>query len=304
MKIFIPLTAVALLIGACSSDKASGKKESQNNTANDSTQTTTMSDTNTTIPYEEAVKPVSSLAIATPSLKESLAFYTKLGFRVVFEDSNPYPFAWITDSSVLIGLFEDGGNWRGMTLWTEDHAAAAAEWEGAGFILDTEDNGPDMSVVLPPDSMIGIAFSSAGNPLPEMKLSNFGTLMKHDQLNNPEAYVNPNLGAFGEYALPVKELQAAFELWKAVGWEGQIMEYGEPYAIMQKDQLVVGLHQTEEFTSPGITYFCKEAAEKAKNLQDSGITSIEPMGSDDMENASNFIITTPENQSIFLFGMP
>ena len=123
------------------------------------------------------------------------------------------------------------------------------------------------------------------------------TMNQADYLK-PETYTNKTAGMFGELAHPVADLDQSIAFWEKLGFKA-LSKYTSPYpwAILSDGLSVVGLHQSKEYSYPGITFFAADMKEKIEALKKQGIENYKEHG------PGNIILTTPEQQHIFLFGM-
>lgn len=116
---------------------------------------------------------------------------------------------------------------------------------------------------------------------------------------DPEKYVNKKSGMYGEFAHPVKDLEASLTFWEKLGFKA-ISKNTSPYpwAIISDGLAVVGLHQTENFRQPAITFFASDMKERIDHLKAEGLTDyVEFMG------PGNAVLSTPEKQKINLFKL-
>ena len=115
---------------------------------------------------------------------------------------------------------------------------------------------------------------------------------------NPDKYVNKVCGLFGEYAHPVTNLEKSLEYWTLLGFNA-ISKFTAPYpwAIISDGLSIVGLHQTDKFNYPVITFFAADMKDKINKLKEQGLTDYTEQG------PSNIVLTTPEQQHINLFKL-
>jgi hypothetical protein len=64
--------------------------------------------------------------------------------------------------------------------------------------------------------------------------------------------------------------------------------------------MILGLHQTQDFAQPTITYFAGNMRERIATFQREGFAIHAVMG-DTGETISNGALTTPDGQQLFLF---
>jgi predicted lactoylglutathione lyase len=122
--------------------------------------------------------------------------------------------------------------------------------------------------------------------------------MQPQDYANPEKYVNKVCGMFGEFAMPVKDLDRSISFWEKLGFKAlSKMTSHYPWAILSDGLAIVGLHQTENFTDPTITYFASDMKAKIEKLKQDGLDNYKEM------NPGNIVVTTPEQQKINLFSL-
>jgi hypothetical protein len=115
---------------------------------------------------------------------------------------------------------------------------------------------------------------------------------------DPSKYVNKVCGLFGEFCHPVKDLETSLVFWQKIGFTVlSKFDMPNPWAIVSDGLSIVGLHQTTEFTYPAITFFAADSKEKIAKLKSEGLQNYTEKGE------SNIVLTTPEQQHIFLFKL-
>lgn len=243
---------------------------------------------------------VSGFTINCPDLEASLEFYQKLGFTELFRGDFPFKLVEITDGQIQIMLRQSPTLYFAMTYYPRDIDKLVEGLEGAGIefwektnaatdylkrFITTTPEGLNLSLVMFVD-----AFTQP--PGPTML-----TMPPADYFN-PEKYVNRTIGMFGEVALPVIDLEASLKYWEVFGFTA-LSKYESPYpwAIISDGLNAVGLHQTEEFTYPAITYFAVDMAQRIANLKEAGITPFKE------KDGGNVTLLTPEGQHINLYTL-
>ncbi len=108
-------------------------------------------------------------------------------------------------------------------------------------------------------------------------------------------------GTFGEFAIPCVDAKAAVAFWQRLGFK-QLHLTDEPYpwAIMSDGLIILGLHQTTSFTTPTITYFAGNMADRIEQLQRDGI-AMTPLEPPIDGRAVNAVFGSPDGQKFFLF---
>ena len=246
----------------------------------------------------------SLIAVGCPDVAASRAFYEELGFHAIQEGLEPTPWSWMSDSSLLIGLFSDANTYLGFSYFTEDLHAKTARLKAAGFHFDgAYDDGVQMEVWLSPDRQVGIAIiEQSTSRLYQPEGATFGTIMQSGNMMDASLYPNPVCGAFSEFAIPCSNLDSAMTWWKAVGFEVLLEEYGgaEPYAILSDGFQVLGIHQTEEFDYNAITYFWPDASAAIAKIEAAGLPSDEMPAEWAGKHA---VLNSPEGQKFNIFSL-
>ena len=241
---------------------------------------------------------ITAFTISTPDLERSLAFYKNLGFSEVMRADWPFPWIQISDGVILIMLRKGDDPYFALTWYLASSEQAARELEEKGiaftqkpakgdalkrYLLKSPD-GLNISLVTTPPGFM----SPTGKSMLQMDAADY---------YRPWTYPNKVCGLFGELAHPVKNLQASIAFWKLLGLEVK-SEFASPYpwAIMTDGKTVVGLHQSNHFDYPAITYFAADMDDKIAALG-RNVSSLE------FKNPGNAVVTTPEGQKIFLFSM-
>ena len=133
--------------------------------------------------------------------------------------------------------------------------------------------------------------------------NNFGiSIIKFDTSTLPKLSGNPNrkCGIFGEFSIPVNDLKESIEFWEKLGYSVQ-KQIDKPYpqVILSDGLFIVGLHQTDSFVTPAITYFSKDAPKRIQQLETEGLEITYPP--EDSRPHQNGILKSPSGQLIFIF---
>ena len=242
---------------------------------------------------------VTAITMTSPDLERSLQFYEKLGFREVTRFDFPFPWIQISDGALLIMLRLGNDPVIALTYYVHDLNRVVSDLENAGVVFTIKPEPTDMIrrfVLQSPDglrvSLVTYVDTFKQPPGP--------TMLTTDQSDffNPAKYVNKVCGMYGEFAHPVKDLEASIEWWKILGFKA-LSQFTSPYpwAILSDGLAVVGLHQTTHFTFPTITYFASDMKEKINKLKSEGLQDFTEAG------GGNITLITPEKQRINLFKM-
>ena len=243
---------------------------------------------------------VVAFTIATTDLEASLAFYLKLGFRELYRDQWPFPWIQITDGAVLMMLRKDSDPYIAQTYYVKEIDGVVGELESLGISFTSRPPKGAMIqryVMQSPDrlnvSLVSMVDGFTQPPGPTMLKADPATFF------NPETYVNKVCGLFGEFAHPVEDIDASMLFWEKLGF-AVISRFTSPYpwAIISDGLAIVGLHQTNDFDYPAITFFASDMKKKVEELKAAGLP-----GFDDSSATSNVRVTTPEGQHVFLFKL-
>jgi len=71
-----------------------------------------------------------------------------------------------------------------------------------------------------------------------------------------------------------------------------------PIAILSDGKMIIGLHQTKNFTYPAVTYFGINTDKRVRQLKEKGVTNFS-----EMMGKNNVILKTWEGQHFFLFSL-
>ncbi len=242
---------------------------------------------------------ITAFTITAPDLDQSLAYYQVLGFKELYRADWPFPWIQITDGVLLIMLRKDPQPYIALTYYVKDinRVVADLEKKGIQFTYRAKDSDPVKRFVFQsPDkltiSLVNIIEGFSQPPGPGML-----TMPQQDYFN-PEKYVNKVCGLFGEFAHPVADLEKSISFWETLGFRA-ISKFTAPYpwAIISDGLSIVGLHQTDSFNYPVITFFAADMKAKIEKLKAGGITDYVEKG------ASSMVLTTPEQQHINLFKL-
>ncbi len=242
---------------------------------------------------------ITALTITTPNLNDSVAFYMQLGFTELMRADWPFPWVQVTDGALLIMLRKDPNPYLALTYYVDNIDELAAGLAKAGITYTQKPGKKDALkryIFQSPDgltvSLVGITEGFQQPPGPDM------LHMRPEDYNKPEKYTNKACGMYGELAHPVADLPTSIAFWNKLGFNA-VSTYTSPYpwAILTDGLAVVGLHQTTHFTKPAITYFAADMALKIAQLKKNGLTGFSN------ESPGNATLTTPEQQTIFLYQL-
>jgi predicted enzyme related to lactoylglutathione lyase len=208
---------------------------------------------------------------------EALAFYERHGFRQAGAGV-------VTDGSINLRL-RDRARAGG-------HAGPALSYAGGDLTalegLDGVERDGDSAILVDPNGLrIVVSERKSDVPMPA-----------GDPLNRTPI---SHFGKFGEFSIPCRDRDAAIRFWEKLGFEN-IYAPTEPYpfAILNDGLIILGLHQTTDFSAPTITYFAGDMADRIARLKQAGlaVTDMPPEVDGRIVNAT---FNGPGGQPFFLF---
>ena len=242
------------------------------------------------------------ITIGTGNIDASSLFYSKLGFRIIAEGDNPNKWLQMTDDALLLLLNEDHMEYVGLTYFSSqmEYNVNTLENSGVSLVHKSEKDGRFFQgIFLSPDGF-GISlvnFDPSGSYQPKRQnLLNF----PKEYYREPDKFPNKSLGIFGEFSQPVRNLDVSLQFWRALGFEVLSLNQNPyPWAIISDDLNLIGLHQTQDFKYPAITYFAPDMNLRVLELKKAGIHSIEDLGNSN----TSFLVLGPDNIRFFLFTL-
>jgi catechol 2,3-dioxygenase-like lactoylglutathione lyase family enzyme len=241
---------------------------------------------------------VTAITITSPDLEESLKYYQRLGFTELFRVDFPFPLIQITDGALLIMLRKDKNPYIALTYYTKEIDNVVEDLKNEGVSpksIPTPDPNIKRFLISTPEGhnislVTHLGFDKPGG--------NTLLTMQPQDYSNPEKYTNKVCGMFGELAYPVNNLDNSILFWEKLGFKTLSKRTSPyPWAILSDGLAIVGLHETNSFTVPTITFFAADMKDKIEKLKQNGLNSLSENG------GSNIVLTTPEQQKINLFKL-
>ena len=242
---------------------------------------------------------VASVFITTADLDSSVACYEKLGFTKIGSNTFPFPWAQVSDGSLLIMIKKDAVPYIGLTYYVNDIDEKVAQLEKDSIVFAQKPKAGDpikRYFIKSPDGFNIALVSNIGNFQQPTGITMLN--MKPADYTSADKYPNQQCGVFGEFCHPVKDLNVSVAFWKKLGFtEKGGMKGSEAYSIVSDGLMIIGLHQTKEFNYPAITYFGINAAKRIQQLKDKGLNNLT-----EMRDKNNVVLKTWEQQHIFIFS--
>lgn len=242
---------------------------------------------------------VNAITITSPDLEKSLAYYKMLGFSELYRGDFPFPFIQVSDGAIQVMIRKDPTPYCALTYYVKDLDRVVGELEAAGITFFQKAGPKDMIkryLFRSPDdlviSLVTFVDGFSQPPGPTML-----TMPPQDYMN-PEKYPNKVCGLFGEFCHPVSDLQQSIAFWEKIGFK-TLSERQSPYpwAILSDGLSIIGLHQSNHFSGPAITYFASDMKSRIEKLIAGGLQDYRETG-----GPANIRLTTPEQQQVFLFS--
>lgn len=242
---------------------------------------------------------VTAITIASTDLEASLQYYQQLGFAEVMRADFPFPWIQISDGALLLMLRKDNNPYIALTYYVKDMDTVIADLKQAGVLvkpLPTPDKMVQRFLITTAEGhniSLVTHFDGFSQPAGKTMLT-----MQPQDYSNPDKYENKTCGIFGEFAFPVKDLGESISFWEKLGYKSLSKRSAPyPWAILSDGLGIVGLHQTDHFTSPTITFFASDARDKIEKLKNAGLTAYTSVSD------SNMALSTPEGQQINVFKL-
>ena len=243
---------------------------------------------------------VACVYITTPNLDSSVALYGKLGFPKIASNTFPVPWAQVSDGSLLIMMRADNNPYMGLTYYTSDIESVVAQLEKNGIVFTQKPKESDpikRYYFKTPDGFNVMLASNLGAFTQPKGISMMN--MKQEDYASADRYPNQQCGVFGEYCHPVKDLAASTDYWKKLGFEVKYQtQQPYPHAILSDGLMIIGLHQTDHFDFPAITYFGINTQKRIDQLKAGGV-----IGLKEFMGKNNQVLSTWEGQHFFIFSL-
>ena len=243
---------------------------------------------------------VTAITMSTPDLDISLEYYQRLGFTLSWRIDAPFPLIQMTDGASLLMLRLEKSPYFALSYFVKELEKVVAEVEGCGIVFSQKPNANDFIkkyLMQSPDGL-NISLMNFGDGFVQPPGPTMLTMLQEDYFK-PDKYANKVCGMFGELAHPVKDLEKSILFWKQLGF-AVLSKFASPYpwAILSDGLAVVGLHHTNNFSYPAITFFASDMKEKIGKLKSNGLKDYSESG-----GQGNIVLTTPEKQHINLFTL-
>lgn len=137
---------------------------------------------------------------------------------------------------------------------------------------------------------------------PKLKLNHKLIMLNELQPQEHEHYPNNLCGLYGEISFAVQDIKPIILSLKKLGFKVVVDTVGHyPWAILTDGLTIIGLHQTNNFINPTITYFAVDMVERIQKLKHNtelNLTNVEGLNQDKAAK-----IIAPNQLEYFLFSL-
>lgn len=226
------------------------------------------------------------ISVSVRSLDEAAAFYEKIGFRKLWGNNQPHPWALFTDGRVNLHLYEFFFSSPALHYFSSrmhDNVLELMRYGIKAEVQKSRDGNRRQHNIFDPN---------------EISIM----LMHHsdDDMPKPDGTSHSRLGTFGELSVNTDDLNVSIEFWQKLDFAPK-HNSETPYAwtILSDGVMTVGLHQTTVFKSPALAYFAPNIADKIEELRSDGLSFTNITGSSPADIVGG-ILNAPDGQLFFL----
>ena len=240
------------------------------------------------------------ISLSVVDLGRSVAFYEKLGLRQVDGETQPYPWAVVSDGTLHLGLHQTPFSSPKLTYFASYTPDQLAALKTLGIPLNdvqsmSQTTGMIDGEVVGHDFMVAADFTAyEGQPV---------SLVSKNIVADPDLdrhFFAADLD-FGELSFRTADVEAAVDYWLKLGFEC-LDRKDKPYpsAIVSDGLIRLGLHQTNTFHKPTISYFAADMLHRLQRLRAANISFIVEH-KDNKGQRVGAALKSPDGQPFFLF---
>ncbi len=228
-------------------------------------------------------------SIATPDIRASLEFYSKLGFsQAQVGEAWPHPYAVVTDGRICLGLHQEFGAAPSLTFVKPDILKHLSSLERLGLSFEFRRLGNDVFNELgwldPSGNLIRLVeartFSPAKRPGTDTSLC----------------------GYFLEIGLPAPQREAAKDFWEKLGFVGiDEPDARLPHVSCTSDSITIGLYDPAHLARTTLLFDAGDVGGTLARMAEAGIL---PAGQVPwpLRQLPAAVITAPEGTLILLLS--
>jgi predicted lactoylglutathione lyase len=219
-------------------------------------------------------------------LKAVRSFYEKLGFKPIEEGGEPVPYVLYTDGVIHVRVDECQFPSPRIDYFTADAPRQVERVQNLDIQISTEKacaRKVNVTNIIDPNNQ------------------QLAIIQQNHALIAEPRKSHSLMGTFGELSVRTSNLDASIEWYRRLGFT-KVKKFEKPYpwAIISDGNIIVGLHQSNEFTKTTLTYFSKDSAERIEKLKSMGFKF-----TNEQKNAAgkvaNALLTAPDGQTFFVF---
>jgi catechol 2,3-dioxygenase-like lactoylglutathione lyase family enzyme len=225
------------------------------------------------------------LSLATPDIRASLDFYTKLGFsQAEAGDAWPHPYAVVTDGRICLGLHQDTSQGPSMTFVKPGLLKHLDALEDLGVEFEFRHLGNDVF------NEVGW-LDPSGHSVRLVEARTFSP-SKRTALDMSQC------GYFLEIALPTADAAAATAYWERLGFVG-IDEPDDrlPHVSCTSDTIDLGLYDPGYLRRPALRFEVDDVKETSARLAGLGIA---PATAAALRSMPSTLLNAPEGTPLLL----
>ena len=230
-------------------------------------------------------------SVATPDIRASLDFYTKLGFtQAEAGDAWPHPYVVVTDGRICLGLHQDTSPAPSMTFVKPGLLKHLDALEELAVQFDFRHLGNDVF------NEVGW-FDPSGHRVRLIEARTFSPSKR-------PALETSLCGYFLEIALPTAAPAAAKAYWERLGFVG-IDEPDDrlPHVSCTSDTIDLGLYDPADLRRSALRFEVDDVEETLARLADIGIASAEA-ASPRQRQIPGTVLNAPEGTPLLLTAAP
>jgi catechol 2,3-dioxygenase-like lactoylglutathione lyase family enzyme len=230
-------------------------------------------------------------SVATPDIRDSLDFYTKLGFtQAETGDAWPHPYAVVTDGRICLGLHQYTSPAPSMTFVKPGLLKHLDALEDLGVQFEFRHLGNDVF------NEVGW-FDPSGHLISLIEARTFSPSKR-------PALDTSLCGYFLEIALPTPVPTAAKAYWERLGFVG-IDEPDDrlPHVSCTSDTIDLGLYDPAHLRGSALRFEVDDAEETLARLADIGIVPAEAAASRRSQSPGT-VLNAPEGTQLLLTEAP
>lgn len=232
------------------------------------------------------------LVVDITDMNASLAFYEKLGFEKLVEETFPVCRVKITDGVIVLSLQQTAGGKTTLTYFSEDAAEKTIEMErlGVDLVSHQEVNGRLVQATICDPNGFEVSVIQAS---------------ESERQKTAQRPIS-KCGQFGELSIESDDVQRSICFWTRIGFKA-IYDRRPPvnWANLSDGQLVVGLYKKgycrHVIKTPSITYFEANMCDRIQQLKREGMHFIHELAGGNC-GTCHAIAEAPEGQLLFLVG--